>query len=241
MMQSIAKWPEGHVQRDDIEFTSEGETVRGWLYRPDTPTDEPTAGGRPRRRMVLRPRAGDAALRGELRRGGDRRARVRLPQPRRLRRRGPPAPRPVGTDPRLPERPQLPRVARRRRRCSPRRLGHLLLGRSCADPRRHRSAGAGDRQPDPRRRRLSQHASRPRHDGVSQAVGAHPRRPPAALHRSATSGCTSPTPPPSPTATCRRGRSPRRTTRSRRSSRATHRCTRTAARSSRSTCCSTTT
>jgi uncharacterized protein len=40
MLQSIAKWPEGHVHREDIEFTSEGETVRGWLYWPDTPTDD---------------------------------------------------------------------------------------------------------------------------------------------------------------------------------------------------------
>ena len=54
-------------------------------------------------------------------------------------------------------------------------------------------------------------------------------------------GCTSRTPRPSRTATCRRGRSRRRTRRSRCSRSGRRRCTRTAAPSSRSICCSTTT
>jgi cephalosporin-C deacetylase-like acetyl esterase len=31
----------GRVPREDIEFISEGETVRGWLYRPDAASDDP--------------------------------------------------------------------------------------------------------------------------------------------------------------------------------------------------------
>ena len=229
------------MNREDVEFTSEGVTVRGWLYHPTDASGEPPpavvlAGGWCYVRELVMPYyaeafadAGIAALVFDYQNLGC------------LGRRRPSAPRPVAADPRLPERPELPRVARRRRRRAARRVGDLLLRRPRPDPRRHRPASPGDRQPDPGHRRLPQHAPGPRHDGLPQAVGRSSSRTGATATPTRRRGCTSPTPPPSPTATCRRGRSRRPTRRSRCSRSARRRCTRTAARSSRSTCCSTTT
>ena len=118
---------------------------------------------------------------------------------------------PVGAGPRLPERGELPRAPRRGRSEPHRRLGHLLFRRPCPDPRRDRPAGQDDRLPDPGRRRLREHAPRPRHDGVPGAVEADPRGPEAPLRERA-SGSTCRTRSPTRTRKCRPGRSRRRCT-----------------------------
>ena len=68
--------------RRDIEFTSGGETVRGWLYTPDG-GDGPVPGRRHGRRLVLRQGARAAARRAGVRRHRARRDSLRLPQLRR--------------------------------------------------------------------------------------------------------------------------------------------------------------
>ena len=141
----------------------------------------PTPHGRARRRLVLCARDRDADLREGLRRRWDQRHGLRLPQPRRQRRRQPTASRPVGTDPGLPERAFVSRAVRGRRSGPAGRLGHFLFGRPRIDLGRHRSAREVDRQPDPGRRRLREHATSPRQHGVSAPLGSRARGSPTAL------------------------------------------------------------
>ena len=224
------------MSREDVEFLSEGTVGPGLAVQAghrDGPVPDRGAG----RRLVLRARARHAVLRRGVRRRRHRGTRLRLPQPRRLGRRAAAAPGPVGADPRLPERAQLPRAPRRRGRGTARRLGHLVLGRPRAGAGRDRPQGEGDRQPDPGGGRLPQHAPRARHHGLPPALADDPGGPrhpvrgpgeaavPPARHRRRRRPRS------------RRGRSRRRTTPSRRSRSPRRRCTRTAAPSSPSTCC----
>ena len=203
--------------RRDIEFTSGGDTVRGWLYTPDT-GDGPwpvivMAGGWCYVKELVQPHyaelyaeAGFAAILFDYRNfgasDGARRQHI---------------------DPwmqiedyknAISFAETLPRGRRRPHR----RLGALLQRRPRADRRRDRPAREVHRVADPGRRRLPEHAPHPRHARLPRLRGGGASRTGAAGSRRARAGPgrTRPT----RRTGSRRGRSPRPTRRSASSRRA---------------------
>ena len=70
------------MRREDVEFSSDGVTVRGWLYRPDTDDDVPAvvlAGGWCYVRELVMPYYAEAFVTAGMGCAG-----LRLPQPGRL-------------------------------------------------------------------------------------------------------------------------------------------------------------
>ena len=220
--------------RRDIEFASGGETVRGWLYTPDD-GDGPfpavvMAGGWCYVKELVQPHV--AQQFADCRARGDP---LRLPQLRVERRSAPSAHRPERADRGLPERDLLRRDARRGRLRQDRRVGALLQRRPRADPRCNRPAREVRLGADSGRRRLSQHATRPRNDRLPPVRAAAAGRPASRASPAArTDSC--PTRRPIRPRRSRPGPSPRRTRRSASSSSARPRPTRTGARSSPPSC-----
>ena len=175
--------------------------------------DRPVPGDRDGRRLVLREGARAAARRPAVCGHRTRRDPLRLPQLR-LERRGPsPAHRSQRPDRGLPQRHLVRRDARRDRLGADRRLGAFLQRgtrprRRCDRPACEMCLGA-----DSGRRRLPEHAARPRNDRLPQVRAASHRRPaPALPHAARTGSCLTLRPIRRPRS--RPGRSPRRTRRS---------------------------